>query len=133
MATIHKEIFVDASPQHVWAAIRDLGAVHVRLAQQFVVDTRLEGDARLVTFANGAVVRERIVDVDDDRRRLAYSVTEWQTTHHNASFRVFPDGEKRARIEWVADLLPNSLADLVGGFMEEGSGAIKRTLEATAV
>jgi carbon monoxide dehydrogenase subunit G len=132
MATIHKQIVVNAPPEHVWAAIRDIGAVHSRLAQQFVVQTRLEGDSRLITFANGAVVRERIVDIDDHRRRLAYSVTEWQTTHHNASFQVFPEGEGRSRIQWIADLLPNSLADLVDGFMEQGSVAIRRTLEAAA-
>jgi carbon monoxide dehydrogenase subunit G len=132
MATIHKEIDVDAPPEQVWAAIRDIGAVHSRLAQRFVVDTRLERDSRLVTFANGMVVRERIVDIDDRRRRLAYSVTEWETTHHNASLQVFPDGEGRSRIHWIADLLPNRLADLVDGFMQEGSAAIQRTLEAAA-
>ncbi len=78
MATIHKEIDVDAPPEQVWAAIRDIGAVHSRLAQRFVVDTRLERDSRLVTFANGMVVRERIVDIDEDGRRLAYAIVDWQ-------------------------------------------------------
>jgi carbon monoxide dehydrogenase subunit G len=132
MATIHKEIFVDAPPEHVWAAIRDVGAVHTRLAQEFVVSTRLERESRLVTFANGAIVRERIVAIDEERRRLAYSVTDWDTTHHNASFQVFPDGEGHARIVWVADLLPNDLAAVVDRFMQEGSTAIRRTLEATS-
>ena len=40
--------------------------LHDRLARGFVTDTELEGDTRLVTFANGMVVRELIVDVDHD-------------------------------------------------------------------
>lgn len=132
MASIHKEISVDAPVEHVWAAIRDVGNVHTRLAQQFVTDTRLEGDSRLVTFVNGEVVRERIVDIDERARRLAYAVVDWRTTHHNASFQVAPDGDGRSRVTWVTDLLPDSLADLVGGFVEQGCIAIKRTLEASA-
>ena len=132
MATIHKEFRVEAPVEDVWAAIRDIGAVHSRLAQKFVVDTRLEGDSRLVTFANGATVRERIVTIDDERRRLVYSVVEWKATHHNASFQVFADGASGTRVVWIADLLPNDLADLVGGLMEQGSAAMTQTLEATA-
>ena len=86
MASIRKEFTVNARPADVWNAIRDVEAIHTRLAQGFVTDTRLEGDSRVVTFANGAVVRRLIVDVDDHARRLAYAVVEWQTTHHNASF-----------------------------------------------
>ena len=73
MASIHKEVLIDAPANHIWDAIRDVGAIHTRLARGFVTDTRLEGDARDVTFANGAVVRERIVDLDDGARRIAYS------------------------------------------------------------
>ena len=129
MASIRKEMMVNAPADHVWAAIRDVGAVHTRLARQMVLDTKLDGDSRLVTFANGEVVRERIVDIDDGARRLAYAAVEWRTTHHNASFQVQPDGDGRCRVVWIADLLPNTIADLVNGFMEQGCVAIKRTLE----
>jgi hypothetical protein len=132
MASIRKEIPIDASTDHAWAAIRDVGAVHTRLARELVVDTRLEGDSRVVTFANGEVVRERIVDIDDRGRRLAYTVVEWRTTHHNASFQVLPDGDSRCRLVWITDLLPDTLAELVDGLMEQGCTAIKRTLETRA-
>jgi polyketide cyclase/dehydrase/lipid transport protein len=132
MASIRKELIVDAPADHVWAALRDIGQVHTRLAREFVIDTRLDGDSRLVTFANGEVVRERIVDIDDRARRLAYAVVDWRTTHHNASFQVTPDGDGRSRLTWITDLLPDSLAGLVGGFVGQGCVAIKRTLETSA-
>jgi hypothetical protein len=130
MASIRKEIALEAPAEHVWAAIRDVGAVHTRLAQEFVVDTRLDKGSRLVTFANGEVVRELIVDIDDQARRLAYAVVEWRTTHHNASFQVMPEGDNRCRLLWITDLLPDTLAEMINGFVEQGCIAIKRTLEA---
>ena len=129
MASIHKELTINAPPGRIWDAVRDIGAIHTRLARQFVLDTRIDGDSRLVTFAGGTVVRERIIDVDDRARRLAYSVVEWLATHHNASIQVFPDGDAHSRVVWIADLLPDELADQVSGMMEQGCAAMKRTLE----
>ena len=128
MASIHREIVVDAAPEAVWDAVRDVGAIHTRLAREFVLDTRLEGDTRLVTFAGGVVVRERIVDVDNGRRRLAYSVVEGQPTHHNASIQVFPEPGGRSRIVWITDLLPNEIAEFIGGMMDQGCTAMMATL-----
>jgi uncharacterized protein YndB with AHSA1/START domain len=129
MASIHKELIIDAPPEQVWEAVRDVGAIHTRLAREFVLDTRLDGDSRLVTFADGTVIRERIIDVDDRTRRLAYAVVGWRATHHHASLQVFGDGGLRSRIVWIADLLPNELATLVDGMMEMGCAAMKQTRE----
>ena len=131
MASIHKELLIEAPARDVWDAVRDVGAVHKRLAQQFVVDTRLDGDSRLVTFADGSVVRERIVDVNDSTRRVAYAVVEWRTTHHHATIQVLDDGNNRSRLVWVTDLLPHDLAPFVDGMMEQGCAAMKRTLESS--
>src|SRR6266403_1398835 len=69
MASIRKEILLDARAEDVWDAVRDIGALHIRLVPGFVTDTRLEEGARIVTFGNGMVVRELIVDLDDQARR----------------------------------------------------------------
>ena len=69
MASIHKDILIDASPNDVWDAVRDFGALHTRLVPGFVTDTKLDGEARIVTFANGTVARELLVDCDEARRR----------------------------------------------------------------
>ena len=128
MATVYKEFTVEAPADDVWAAFRDVGAIHTRLAREFVTNTQLDGDSRLVTFVNGATVRELIISIDDERRRLAYSVTEWQATHHNASFQVFVTGPRRSRVVWVADFLPNELGGVLDGLMEQGTAAMRATL-----
>jgi Polyketide cyclase / dehydrase and lipid transport len=133
MAFIRKEILIDASPQDVWAAVRDWGALHVRLAPGFAVDTRLDGEDRIVTFANGTVLRERLVDLDEQTRRLAWSIVDGPYVHHNASAQVFPEGESAARFVWTADLLPNELAAGTAQAMEQGTNVVKQTLEGRAL
>jgi hypothetical protein len=134
VASVRKEITIGARPDDVWAALRDFGAVHERLAPGFVVDSHLDGDARIVTFFNGAVARELLVDIDDDARRLAYSVVESPLglTHHNASAQVLPDGDGGSRFVWIADLLPDGPGPRVDEMMERGIGVMKEALESQA-
>jgi len=131
MASIREEIFTTAQAHKVWDAIRDVGALHTRLVPGFVVDTRLEEGARIVTFGNGMTVREPIVDIDDRRRRLVWSVTGGTTTHYNASVQVFDEGNG-SRVVWIADLLPNDAAEKVGAMMKQGIEVTKRTLDGLA-
>jgi Polyketide cyclase / dehydrase and lipid transport len=133
MASIRKEILIDASPEDVWAAVRDWGALHERLVPGFVIDTRLEGEDRMVTFANGTVLRERLIDLDHETRRLVWSIVDGPYTHHNASAQVFGEGERGARFVWTADLLPNELAGPTDEAMGQGTNVVKQTLEAQAV
>ena len=129
MASIRREISVAARAAEIWDAVRDVGAVHERLAPGFVTDTRMDGDARIVTFGNGLVARELIVDVDDAERRLVWSVVGGRKTHHNASLQVF-ESSAHSRVVWIADLLPNDLAGAIAGMIDQGMAAMKRTLEA---
>ena len=130
MASIRRETLIDASPEHVWSAVRDVGALHTRLVPGFVIDTKLEDGARMVTFGNGRVVRELIVDVDDGERRIAWSVVGSHMTHHNASLQVFAENG-RTRGVWIADLLPHELAAQITGMIEQGLSAMKRSMEAS--
>jgi hypothetical protein len=125
MPAIHKEVALQASPEAVWDVVRDVGAVHTRFAPGFVTDTVMDSeDERVVTFANGFVAREVIVDVDEARRRLAYSVRSERISHHNASFQVFSDGTG-SRLVWIADVLPKEAAVTVEGMMTEGLEAVR--------
>jgi Polyketide cyclase / dehydrase and lipid transport len=132
MASIRREIELARDPDEVWSAVRDVGAVDRRLARDFVVDTTMDDPAaRVVTFANGAVVRELIVDVDDDRRRVAYAAVEGPlgSTHHNASFEVTPGPDGKTLLVWIADVLPDDVAPALGGMMDLGVAAMRRTLD----
>lgn len=130
MATIRKETVIEACPDRVWDALRDVGALHTRLAPGFVTDTKLEPGARVVTFANGMVVREEIIDVDEESRRVAWSATGGALAHHNGSAQAVAEGPRRTRFVWIADVLPHAVAPMIGAMMDAGITAIKTHLEA---
>jgi hypothetical protein len=132
VATIRKEIEIHRSGEFVWDAIRDVGNIHKRLVPGFVVDCKLEGDWRTVTFGNGMVVRELIVSVDDKARRHSWAAQGEPLTHYNASAQVFADGENKCRVVWIADLMPNEAAEPIGQMIQQGLETMKRTLEGRA-
>ena len=129
--SIHREISIDAPPEQVWSALRDVGALHTRVAPGFVTDTKLEEGARVVTFGNGMVARELIVDVDVPHAASPGRAVGTRMTHHNASFQVFAE-QGRTRGVWIADLLPHEMAPGVTAMIEQGLAAMKRTMEDAA-
>jgi uncharacterized protein YndB with AHSA1/START domain len=131
VATIRKERSIDAPAEKVWDALRDWGEIHRRLVPGFVADARLDGEDRIVTFFNGAVAREILVDLDEEGRRLVWSVVDGPYTHHNGAAQVFAEGEG-CRFVWTADLLPNEAAAITGEMMERGIDVLKETQEAAA-
>ena len=132
MASIQKEIIIDASPDRVWDALRDFGALHTRLVPGFVTDTRLDGDARIVTFGNGTVAREILVDCDDTKRRLVYAIVSERIRQHSASAQVFAEGDGRTRFVWIADVLPNEIAPYIDAQMDQAAQAMQKALGRSA-
>jgi hypothetical protein len=131
MATVRKLIEIDAAPEAVWDAVRDVGALHTRLVRGFVVDTVLGDGVRVVTFANGMVQREPIVTCDDEERRLVYTAVDSPlgATHYNGAVLVSGGAGDGTRVEWRIDVLPDSLAERLDQVMGIGAAAMKRTLE----
>lgn len=132
MASIHIERLIDAPAALAWDAIRDVGALHTRLVPGAIIDTVLEADARIVTFANGMVVREVLVDLDDAGKRFVYSIRSEQLTHHNGSNQILDEGNGRCRFIWIVDVLPDTAADTIRGMMDSSADIAKATLEAAA-
>jgi hypothetical protein len=129
MASVCKEIPINAQADAVWDAVRDFGAVHQRLNPGFVVDCKLDGNARIVTFHNGNVVREDFVDCDEARRRLVYAIIgRERVNHYNGSVQVLGDSDSRSRIIWIVDVLPNEIAPYISEQMDLAAAAMQKTL-----
>jgi carbon monoxide dehydrogenase subunit G len=128
MATLHASASIAAAPEEIWDAARDVGALHTRLVPGFVVDTKLDGAVRVVTFGNGVSVHEPIVSIDDERRRLAWSSVGGKTTHYNAVLEIVPEGSG-SRVTWTIDLLPDELAPMIEGMQKQGLAVMKQTFE----
>ena len=97
------------------------------MAPGFLTDLKMDHGDRILTFFNGMVARERLVTLDDETRRLVYSVVEGQASHYNAAVEVFPEGAG-SRVVWTIDLLPGELAPAIGGMMDEAAKVMREAL-----
>jgi hypothetical protein len=130
MGSITRSVRVKTAAPEVWEAMRDYGAVDTRVAPGFVVDSKLDGADRVVKFSSGAVARERLVSLDDNRRRLVYKVVEGglPLEHHQGIVEVLENrtDQTGCQIVWVTDFLPEHLGPVLEGLMDEGAAAMVR-------
>jgi hypothetical protein len=132
MASIIREAVISAPAAQCWDAVRDFGALHKRLAAGFVTNVTMVNERdRRATFFTGAVATERLVGIDEESMRLAYSVIDgpMKATHYNASAQIVPLGPDRCRFVWTIDILPDELAPRVAELMGAGLRAISATLD----
>jgi hypothetical protein len=129
MASIHKDVTVDVGVEEAWAALRQVGDAH-KLFAPVLADSQLDGEIRTVRFANGLVLREHVLDVDESRRRVAYTALDGPgMTFHHASMQVADAGPGRCRFIWITDFLPADAVGALTPLIEAGAGALKRNLE----
>ena len=132
MASIRKEIVIDTGLEPAWDALRRVGEAH-RLFAPVLTGARMADDVRTVQFANGSVVRERILDVDDERRRVAYAALDAPSlTYHHASMQVEIAGPGRCAFVWITDFVPAEAAASLQPLIDQGAEALKRNLEGAA-
>jgi carbon monoxide dehydrogenase subunit G len=128
MATLREVLRLRAPAPRVWDAVRDVGEVSRRLVPGFVTQARLDGNARELTFANRTTVREEIVSIDDDARRLAYAIPNGRFLHYQGTVDVEEDGSG-SRLVWTIDLLPDEYADGIRSMMRQGADVMRATLD----
>jgi hypothetical protein len=129
VASIIKEVETTAPVDAVWSAIRDIGALHTRLVPGFVTDTIIDGDARIVTFANGMVMREPIITVDDEHRRLVWTAEGGPHDHYNGAAQAIARPDGTSVVTWTADFKPDDLATAMDEMMTAGAAAMKNALD----
>jgi hypothetical protein len=132
MGTIRSELKTRAAASEVWSAIRDIGALHTRLVPGFVVDTKLEPGARVVTFVNGVTLREPIVTLDDKARRLVWTAEGGRARHYNGALQVSELVDGLTSVVWTADFLPDEVGAYLKQAIEAGMAAMQRSLDRLA-
>jgi Polyketide cyclase / dehydrase and lipid transport len=135
MASVVRDIVIDAPAGYCWDAVRAFDELHVRLAPGFVTALTMTGDReRTITFFTGAVAVETLIGCDDHAKRLAYKVDRgpMHAAHYNASVQVIPHGAGQCRFVWIVDILPDELAGRTADAMDAGLRAISATLASGA-
>jgi hypothetical protein len=129
MASIQKSVEVEVGAEQAWAALRLVGDAH-KLFAPVLADAQLDGDTRTARFANGMVVHERMLDIDDGTRRVAYTVLDGPgMTYHHASMQIVEAGQGRCRFVWITDFLPAEVGSAIAPLIEHGTSALKSNLE----
>ncbi len=131
MASIHRETLIRVPAEAVWAALADVGALHTALVPGFVTACVFDGRVRTITFGNGLSVRETILDVSAEERRVAWSAEGAGLQHYSASAQVVNAGGGSCRVVWIADLLPHEAAPEIAKMIEAGLDTMTRHLEQT--
>jgi hypothetical protein len=130
VATYRFETLINLPVAEAWRALRQFGAAD-RLFAPVITRCALEGDIRTVTFGNGAIVQERLITCDESARRLVYCVTGGSFEFHSALLQLEPVTDRRCRVVWLTDFLPETRGEVVGPLVEQGGRSLKRSLESS--
>ena len=129
MASIYKELAIGVTAEEAWAALRNVAQAD-KLFGPVLTGAELDGDTRTAHFANGMVVHERILDVDDARRRVAYSATDGPgMTYHHASMQIVDGTAGQCSFVWITDFVPETLRAQLTPLIDQGARALKANLE----
>jgi len=129
MATHRRELALNVSAEKVWAALRDFGQVHTKVAPGFLTGLEMKDGDRIVTFFNGHVARERLVTLDDDARRIVYAIPDGRASHYSPAVQVFADGPSKSHLVWTIDFLPDELAPGLAAMVDHALPFMKKALE----
>lgn len=128
MATIHRLFHVDAPPEEAWDRIADVGAVNQLL--DFLGEVVVDGDRRTCSLGDLGALDERILSIDPDHQRVAYTIVDapMSFTHHSAAMSVDTDDDGRTQVRWVTDYSPAELTPQVEGLIDQGVASIIKAL-----
>lgn len=131
MASVIREIIIDAPAETVWAAVGDFAAGPAKTSPGFFTECRLEApDLRALVFADGSVARERLIARDEAARRIVWGWVADDVAHDNTSMQVFAVSEGRSRLVWIHDTLSDRHADWLGSAMDALTPIFQQNLRA---
>ena len=133
MAQIHETITVDAEPQQVWDVVGDPGRIADWLPA--LTSSAAEGGERACTMANGAELKERIVEHSDQERFYTYEIVEAPIPIRSYRSRLSVRGhDAHSHVDWEAEFEPQEAgqeAELVEMFTQtyrEGLESLRERL-----
>lgn len=139
MASQNVKESVEAPAEAVWQLLSDFGGLLKYAHPGFVIGCECDGNevgaVRIVTMADGSRVRERLEGLEQDARRLSYSIlgeSKFAVKNYLATVKVSELGETRCQVDWQSTfeaLGPaEELEDLFRGVYAGGVIGIRKRL-----
>lgn len=133
MAKIRNEVFINNPAKSVWTVLKKFG--ENREWSDILSDSKLDGEYRVCTLgsnspAPGAILKEKLLSLDDKLMRLEYTVTEapFPVEFHNALIEVYPE-EKGSIVTWTTSVVPDELAAMFSPSFDADLKNLKRLVE----
>ncbi|MFY0681039.1 MAG: SRPBCC family protein [Thalassovita sp.] len=127
MATISKTIPAASGVQNAWKMVSNIGAVDKLV--DMIQSCELHDDLRICTLEDGQSIKEKIITVDADAKRLVYTITEgpMPIEFHCASV-VVSATEHAAELTWTVDVKPDALAAPLSDMMDAVAASMAQRL-----
>ena len=128
MASEKAEASIARNPDDIWKVLREFGALTDYMPG--IDSCTVDGDVRTVGTM-GISVKEQLRDLDDDARRLSYSMIESPMTNlvsHLATISVDAEGDG-THLTWTVEVEPDDLLPLFQGTYEGAVVALKEKFE----
>ena len=128
MADGKAEVTIDRSPDEVWKLLREFGGLADWMPG--IESCRVDGDVRTLQTM-GIEIREQLRSLDDDGRRISYSVVAspmGNLESHLATISVDPQGSG-SHVTWAVEVVPDELLALFLPVYEGSVVELKKQLE----
>lgn len=108
MAEVHEQGELGAGVDEVWKVVGDFGGFLASLGIPCEVSGDGVGATRTISMGPAPTV-ERLEELDEDAKRLAYSIVEGEFpfTGYLSTMQLSPAGDGRTLIEWSSTFTPN--------------------------
>ena len=127
VTSIKREIHIDRPAEAVWAIVGNVGSMDWVPG---VIGSTIDGSIRTCDLGEGAVLKERILSMDEAARYYEYTIVETRmpVSFYRASMEVVADGTG-SRFIWTAQVEPDDLGPTIEAALEGGAQALKARLE----
>ena len=129
MASVIRQIIIDATPAAVWEVHGDFAGGPMKAAPGVFIACDVDDGVRTLTFADGQAAKERLIARDEGARRIVWGWIGDQVIHDNTSMQVFAEGEHQTRLVWIHDVLPDNLAGWLGDAMDQITPVMQQALK----
>ena len=126
MSTATAELAMNATPDAVWAVVRDFYGIGGWMPG--IETCEADGDDRLIAMM-GMTIREHLVNRDEDAKALTYSITDGAPIESHEATITVHDADSGSRVTWDVTATPDDMANLMQVLYQQALEALKTKVE----
>ena len=126
MATATAELAMNATPDAVWAIVRDFHGLDSWMPG--IDSLTSEGDDRVLSMM-GMTIRERLVNLDEAAKAITYTITEGAPVESHEATITVHHADGGSRVTWDVTTTPDEMAPMLAGMYQQALEPLKTKVE----